>query len=91
MDIEVNKIVILGNNEKYLVIDKVFNNDKFYYYVAEVNDEETDIKDNYKIVTIDLEDDQNCFNEVLGEEKLKEVLPLFLNNIKNKEQINNNL
>lgn len=90
MDIEVNKIVILGNNEKYLVIDKVFNNDKFYYYVAEVNDEETDIKDNYKIVTIDLEDDQNCFNEVLGEEKLKEVLPLFLNNIKNKEQINNN-
>lgn len=84
MNIELNKIIVLGNNEKYLIIDKVFNNEKYYYYVAQVNEEETDIKDNYKIVTIDKEDNQDCVNEVLGEDKLKEVLPLFLNNINNK-------
>ena len=85
MNIEVSKIITLGNNEKYLVIDKVNNNGKFYYYVAEVNGEETDIKDNYKIVTIEKEDDQDCLVEVLGEDKLKEVLPLFLNNIVSNE------
>ena len=78
MELEINKIIILGNNEKYLVIDKVNNNGINYYYVAEVNDQETDIKDNYKIVTIEKEDNQDCFYEVLGEEKLKVVLPLFL-------------
>ena len=85
MELNINKIIVLGNNEKYLVIDKVNNNNKFYYYVAEVNEQETDIKDNYKIVTVEKEDNQDCFVEVLGEEKLKEVLPLFLANITNKE------
>ena len=85
MELDINKIIVLGNNEKYLIIDKVNNNEKFYYYVAEINEQETDIKDNYKIVTIEKEDDQDCFYEVLGEEKLKEVLPLFLNNIVSNE------
>ena len=90
MELDINKIIILGNDEKYLVIDKVNNNNKFYYYVAEVNEQETDIKDNYKIVTIEKEDNQDCLVEVLGEDKLKEVLPLFLNNILSNEEINNN-
>ena len=88
MELDINKIIVLGNNEKYLVIDKVNNNEKFYYYVAEANEQETDIKDNYKIVTIEREDDQDCLVEVLGEDKLKEILPLFLNNILSNE--NNN-
>ena len=48
MKIEVNKIITLGNKEKYLVIDKVVKDGKDYFYVAEVNDTETDVKDNYK-------------------------------------------
>ena len=50
MKIEINKIITLGNQEKYLVIDKVVHNDIEYYYVAEVNEDETNIKDNYKIL-----------------------------------------
>ena len=86
MELDINKIIILGNDEKYLIIDKVNNNGKFYYYVAEVNEQETDIKDNYKIITIEKEGNQDCLCEVLGEERLKEVLPLFLNNIVTNEQ-----
>ena len=52
MKLEVNKIVTLGNDEEYLVVDKVLKDDKEYYYIAQVNDEETDIKDNYKIIKI---------------------------------------
>lgn len=78
MKIEVNKIITLGNKEKYLVIDKVVKDGRDYFYVAEVNDTETDVKDNYKIVVATYKDGEIYLDEVLGEDKLKEILPLFV-------------
>lgn len=78
MKLEVNKIVTLGNNEEYLIVDKVIKDEKEYYYVAEVNDDETDIKDNYKIVCATYKDEEIYLDEVLGEDKLKSILPLFV-------------
>ncbi len=78
MKLEINKIVTLGNNEEYLVVDKVEKDGKEYYYIAEVNDDETDIKDNYKIVSATYDDDNIYLDEVLGEDQLKAILPLFV-------------
>ena len=78
MKIEINKIVTLGNGEEYLVIDKVEKDDKDYYYIAEVNENGTDIKDNYKIVCATYKDNDIYLDEVLGEDKLKAILPLFV-------------
>ena len=78
MKLEVNKIITLGNDEEYLVVDKVLKDDKEYYYIAQVNDEETDIKDNYKIVCATYKDGNVYLDEVLGEDKLKSILPLFV-------------
>ncbi len=78
MELEINKIVTLGNNEEYLVIDKVVKDDKEYYYIAEVNEEGTDIKDNYKIVLATYKDGDIYLDEVLGEDILKTILPLFV-------------
>ncbi len=78
MKLDVNKIVTLGNNEEYLIIDKVLKDDKEYYYIAEVNEDGTDIKDNYKIVCATYKDDDVYLDEVLGEDKLKSILPLFV-------------
>ena len=78
MKLEVNKIITLGNDEEYLVVDKVLKDDKEYYYIAQVNDEETDIKDNYKIVCATYKDGHVYLDEVLGEDKLKSILPLFV-------------
>lgn len=78
MKLEVNKIVTLGNNEEYLIVDKVEKDDKEYYYIAEVNEDGTDIKDNYKIVCATYKDDDVFLDEVLGEDKLKSILPLFV-------------
>lgn len=78
MKLEVNKIVTLGNNEEYLIIDKVEKDGKEYYYIAEVNDDGTDIKDNYKIVYANYKDGDIFLEEVLGEDKLKAILPLFV-------------
>jgi len=76
--IEVNKIITLGNNEEYLVVDKVEKDDEEYYYIAQVNEEGTDIKDNYKIVCASYKDGEIYLDEVLGEDKLKAILPLFV-------------
>jgi hypothetical protein len=78
MKLEINKIVTLGNNEEYLIVDKVEKDDKEYYYVAQVNEDETDIKDNYKIVCATYKDDEIYLDEVLGEDKLKSILPMFV-------------
>ena len=78
MKLEINKIVTLGNNEEYLVIDKVEKDDKEYYYVAQVNEDGTDIKDNYKIVLATYQDGDIYLDEVLGEDTLKTILPLFV-------------
>ena len=48
MKLEINKIITLGNNEEYLVVDKVEKDDNIY------------------------------LDEVLGEDQLKSILPLFV-------------
>lgn len=78
MKLEINKIITLGNNEEYLVVDKVEKDGKEYYYIAEVNEKGTDIKDNYKIVCATIKGEDIYLDEVLGEDKLKAILPLFV-------------
>lgn len=78
MKLEINKIVTLGNNEEYLIIDYVEYEEKDYYYIAEVAPDDTDILDNYKIVCATYKDNEVYLDEVLGEDKLKKILPLFV-------------
>ncbi|MBQ6495512.1 MAG: hypothetical protein IJI49_05890 [Bacilli bacterium] len=80
MKIVEGKIITLGNNERYLVVSKVVHNDNQYFYIAECNEDNTDIKDNYKIVKATYEDNKIFIDEVVGEANLKTVLPLFVNN-----------
>ena len=83
MKLETNKIITLGNGEKYLVVNSITHNKNDYYYIAECNEEETDIKDNYKIVKATYDNNKIFIDEVVGEANLKTVLPLFVNKISN--------
>lgn len=78
MKLEINKIVTLGNGEEYLIVDRILKDEKEYYYIAQVNESETDIEDNYKIVCATYKDGEIYLDEVLGEDKLKSILPLFV-------------
>ncbi len=80
MNIEVNKIITLGNKERYLVISHVVNNLKDYYYIAELEDNNKDIKDNYKIMLKTEKEGKIFLDEVVGEANLKVILPLFVKN-----------
>lgn len=81
MKLEVNKIITLGNNEKYLIISHVINNNNDYYYIAEIDENGKDIKENYKIMASTKENDKIFLDEVVGETNLKTVLPLFVNDL----------
>ena len=75
--LNINKVIVLENGEEYLVLDKVNYQDTDYYYIAKVNESETDIENDYKLVVVTEKDNNKVITEVTGEEKLKEILPLF--------------
>lgn len=78
--LEIDKVIVLENKEEYLILDKTEYNDKYYYYIAKLNDTRTDIENNFKLITIVEKDNNTVIEEVIGEDKLKEILPLFKNN-----------
>lgn len=75
--LDIYKVVVLENGEEYLVLDKVLFSEKEYYYIAKINDSKTDIENNYKLVAIEENDDDRIIVEVTGEDRLREILPLF--------------
>lgn len=75
--LDVDKVVVLENNEEYLVLDKAIKDDKEYYYIAKVNDTETDIENDFKLVSVEENDDYKIIVEVTGEDRLREILPMF--------------
>lgn len=81
MKIEINKIITFGNQEKYLVLSHINSNNKNYYYIAQLEENEKDIKDNYKIMVETKENDKIFLDEVVGESNLKTILPLFVKNM----------
>lgn len=81
MTLDINKIITFGNNEKYLIISHVTNNNKDYYYIAQLDETGKDIKDNYKIMEASVKDDKTYLDEVVGETNLKTIIPLFVKDI----------
>ena len=75
--LDINKVIVLQNGEKYLILDRTLKDDKDYYYIAKINDTETDIENNYKLVTVEGKEDNRVIVQVTGENKLREILPLF--------------
>ncbi len=78
MNINVNKVITFGNKEKYLVLSHVVSGGSDYYYIAQLDESEKDIKDNYKIMIKSEKDGKEFLDEVVGESNLKVVLPLFV-------------
>ena len=80
--LEIDKVIVLENKEEYLVLDKATDNNTCYYYIAKINETETDIENNYKLVTVEERDGNKVIEEVTGEEMLRKILPLFIKNDK---------
>ena len=81
MDLIVNKVLTLGNGENYLIVGKISVELEDYLYIAQLNQRENDILDNYKIVKVTRENDKYYLDEIVGEEKLKKILPVFIESL----------
>ncbi len=79
--LDIDKVIVLENNEKYLILDKAVQDDIEYYYIAKVNETETDIENNFKLVTVKEKKGNRVIEEIVGADKLKEILPLFVNQL----------
>ena len=75
--LDIDKVIVLENKEEYLILDKVSKDNIEYFYIAKINETATDIENNYKLITVLERDGNRIIEEVTGEEKLKEILPLF--------------
>lgn len=75
--LNIDKMIILENEEKYLILDKVVKDDAEYFYIAKINDSLTDIENNYKLITVEEQNNDMVIVEVTGEDRLREILPLF--------------
>lgn len=78
MNIETNNMITLNNNEKYAILEKINFEDIDYYYVALINETQTDIKDEYKIIKIENNSNTNYIIEITEQELLNQLLPIFL-------------
>ena len=78
MNIETNNMITLNNNEKYAILEKINFEDIDYYYVALINEIQTDIKDEYKIIKIENNSNTNYIIEITEQELLNKLLPIFL-------------
>lgn len=83
MQLDVNKLITLGNGEAYLVINKVVVGEEEFFYIAEADIQMKSIKDNYKIIKPDYKEESIFIEEVIGEDKLKSILPAFVRNSSN--------
>lgn len=81
MNLNINKVITLGNGEIYLIVGKVNVESEDYLYIAELNQNQNDILDNYKIVKVREEDNKYYIDEIVGEEKLKKILPVFVESL----------
>ena len=81
MDLIINKVITLGNGENYLIVGKINFETEDYLYIAQINETKTDILDNYKIVKVTIDNDKYYLDEIVGEEKLKKILPIFVESL----------
>ena len=72
--IELYDILTLSNNKEYTVLRMIDLEDKTYYLLAEIDEEENPILDEMKIVEVS---GNNILTEVKEESSLKELTELF--------------
>lgn len=77
MNIEVNDVITLHNNEKYLVLADALYNDQKYYLLIQVTEDEENIKDHFKIVKEKKDTSQTILIDVKDPNELDAVRKLF--------------
>lgn len=79
MNINIKDVITLDDNQKYVVVSKVFYENKNYYYIID--------KDNFKNIKFVYEDKDELV-EFNNKELITKLLPLFYEQVKDELPIN---
>lgn len=62
-----NEIIELSGGMKYIIVETTKYDDQYYYYIAEVDNEETKVEPNFRIITTVYENGNLFVKSVKGE------------------------
>ena len=79
MDFKKNEIIVLGNGTKHIIIDNTEYDNKYYYFVAEVDEEEETVNENIEVITTVTENGNIFVKRVKGELE-NQLINIFKNN-----------
>lgn len=72
-----DELIEINNNDKYLVLDTAFIDDKAYYKIQAVNETLDELIGDYKIVTATNENGSLYINDNLPGEEINKLKELF--------------
>lgn len=78
MDFKKNEIIVLGSGAKHIIIDTTEYDNKYYYFVAEVDEEEETVNENIEVITTVTENGNIFVKRVKGELE-KQLINIFKN------------
>ena len=73
----VNDIIEINNNEKYVVVNKLTYQEEDYYYIVLIDDINKVLKDVCKIVKLKKDNDIVTIELVEDRQELESIIPLF--------------
>ena len=73
----INSILVLENNEKYVVLNQAIYKDKNYYLVAKITPDEQDVTEEVKIIE-ELEQDGKTGVKLVTDKDMIELLTKYL-------------
>lgn len=74
---DVNDIIEINNNEKYVVVNKLTYQEEDYYYIVLIDDINKVLKDVCKIVKLKKDNDIVTIELVEDRQELEAIIPLF--------------
>lgn len=77
MDNIINNIIELDNNEKYLVLNQAIYQNKNYFLVVKVTDNEEDVLDDFKLLE-EIQEDGERKVVIVTDEKTIDLLTKYL-------------
>lgn len=63
-----NEVIELFNKKKYIVVETLNQNNTYYYYICEVNAEESKLESNFRIITTVSENNNLFIKSVKGKQ-----------------------
>lgn len=76
-------VITFDENDKWVVIYEGKVNEKYYSYLAKLNDSEDGIKDEYKLFEIEYSLGDEYMDEVTDKEEYKKVITELMPEVKN--------